>query len=91
MGKPTPEDAGKTEAGEVKMGKVGARWGRGTSEEFQGGMWERVLSPATRGGLESQRWSFPLQTVLGMAPLKPDTADQLSKDWLTRFAPLICL
>ena len=63
------------------MGKVGAGGGqgRGTPEELGCGMWE-VLSPALRGGLQTQGRPCPLQAMLGLAPLKLQTAEQLSKD-----------
>lgn len=72
------------------MEKVGASWGRGTSEEFQSGMWERVVS-----GDEGRCWDSepprPLQAALGPAPLKQETAEPLSAGSLTRFAPRVCL
>lgn len=66
----------------VEMGKVGAGWGAGEGdiEDLGCGTWEGVLSPALRGGLQTQGRPCRFQAVLGLAPLKLETAEQLSRD-----------
>lgn len=52
------------------MEKVGASWGRGTSEEFQSGMWERVVSCD-----EGRCWdSEPAPPLAGRAGSRPSEA-----------------